>query len=717
MILFILSLIFILVSSYFVASILAKSDAVKGFIYTLLIAFAQIIATSEVLSIFQSIKEFPFLLTNIFCLVVGFILWKKNGKPTWKPHFANFSKKLFNALKLDKSLWILIFSWAIFVFVSIYLIILLPATSGDAFSYHVVRSFDWVMNHSLNHFNVTDIRITAFPINSEILYMWVLLFTKKQLFLGSFTFICYLLILVSGYGIFKFIGYSMRKTLWTLMIMSSFASVVVMVSGTETDLMVAGLILVSIYLFIDAIKNKSNSTTLFMSSLAYAISIGIKTPAILCIPAVGLILLYFSYLNKDKTSILKFIGFGIINFIAFSSFNYILNLINYGNLMGTSGAILAHKNLSGFKGLIANLVKHFFLFFDFSGINISPDFGDKLIALENKILTTLKVNNVPNGIYCGTGFFNKTLIEPVMGCGLFGFLLVLPCFIKGLFRPLWNKNRKVFTEFIFALALLLNILILSDNIAFMTYNTRFLTCFIIISLPIISLSYIKSNKNVLKIFYILIAMFYFIVISTHLWGRPFARLVKNQIKEPTTIQEFRSKIPCYKYDRRSKKLDEACNLNSLIISKFSDREYKMLFLPSFSESILFIKTYQLKGKPFDINTIEKIKSEDFNKYDLIFIPVQGQAVTLFEKYSPEKIDYYLDLNKNHFPLNLNDEFVCYYNSLNGTISKQIGNVNEVPIQKVCKLTNNFFLHHPFMIGYRTDEYFILLNIKTFNKQQ
>lgn len=289
MILFILSLIFILVSSYFVASILAKSDAVKGFIYTLLIAFAQIIATSEVLSIFQSIKEILFLLANIFCLVVGLILWIKNGKPTWKPDFTNFSKKIFNALKLDKSLWILILSWFVFILISLYLIIMLPVTSGDAFSYHVVRSFDWVMNHSLSHFNVTDIRITTFPINSEILYMWVILFTKKQLFMGSFTFLCYLLILTSGYGIFKFIGYSMRKTLWTLMIMSSFASVVVMVSGTETDLMVAGLVLTSIYLFIDAIKNKSNNTNLFMSSLAYAISIGIKTPAILCIPAVGLI--------------------------------------------------------------------------------------------------------------------------------------------------------------------------------------------------------------------------------------------------------------------------------------------------------------------------------------------------------------------------------------------------------------------------------------------
>lgn len=716
MLLFILSLVLIFTSSYFIASILSKSNAVKGFIYTLLIAYAQIILTSEVLSPFSEIKEIPFLVINLIFIAFSSILWIKKGKPIWKFELNKFLKKCFNALKLDKSLWFLVFSWVIFIFVSIYLIVLLPVTSGDAFSYHVVRSYDWVLNHSLNHFNVTDIRITTFPINSEILYMWVILFTKKQMFLGSFTFICYILILISSYQIFKIIGYSMRKTLWSLLIMSSFASVVVMISGTETDLMVAGLVLTSIYLFVNALKNKSDNTTLCMSSLAYAIAIGIKTPATLCIPAVGLILLYFSYLNKDKNSILKFIGFGIINFLIFSSFNFVLNLIDYGNIMGTSGAILAHKNLSGIKGLIANLVKHFCLFFDFTGINIPPAFGDKLISIENNVLEFLGVNSVPNGIYCGTGFFNKTIIEPVMGCGILGFLLVLPCFIKALLRPIFNKNKQVFTEFIFALALLINILILSNTIAFMTYNTRFLTCFIIISLPIISLSYIKSNKNFLKIIYILIAMFYFLVISTHLWARPFVRLVKNQVIEKTSIKEFRAQIPCYKFDKRSKKLDEACTLNSLIISKFSDKDYKILFLPSFSESILFIKNYQIKGKPFDINNFEHIKTEDFDKYDLIFLPINGQAVTDFEKYSPEKIDYYLDLNKNHFPLNLNDEFVCYYNSLNSTMSNQLGNTSEVPIQKVCKLTNNFFLHHPFYLGYKTDDYFILLNMKTFKFQ-
>lgn len=714
MILLILSFIFIVISSFFIASILSKSDAVKGFVYLLLIAYAQVITTSLILSPFHQIKEIPFLTVNFLFFIISFFIWKKYKKPLWKPELKGFQKRFFNALKLDKSLWILFISWVFFIAISLYLAILLPTTSGDAYSYHVVRSYDWVLNHTLEHFNTHDIRITSFPINSELLYMWVILFTKKQFCLGIFSFIGYFLTMICGYGILKYIGFSMRKTLWTLFIISSFASVVVMISGTETDLIVAGLITSAIYLFINAIKNKSDNKTLFMASLTYAISIGIKTPAIICIPAVGLILLYFSFLNKDKKSIFKFIGFGIINFIIFSSYNYILNFFSFTNPMGDIGSITAHKNLWGIKGFIANCIKHFFLFFDFSGIKLPSNAGDALIELEKNVLTFFKVNEVPNGIYCGTGFFNRTLIEPVMGYGILGFLLVLPCIARTLIEPIFNKNKLVIAKFIFSLALIINIATLSYLISFMTYNTRFLTTFILISMPIIACSYIKSNKNFIKILYILIAMFYLIVVSTHLWGRPFTRLVKNQIEEPCSIKEFRSKIICRKFDKRKKSMDENCVLYSLFVSKFLDKDYKILIFSNFADGIIFTKTMKLQGYDIDFNNLESLKSINTDIYDIIIYPIKGQAVTNFEKYTPDKIEYVLDFNtKNIYPKDIKSETLCYYNSLDGTLAKELGNDNQIPIHKVCKLTTNFFNNHPFKFGYRTDNNFILLNTNTF----
>ena len=303
MITFAISFILVFLTAYFITSILAKDDLLKGFIYINLIAFGQIVVISEILSTFYKIQPLPFLVLNFVFAITACLIWLKLGKPILKSNIKPFFKKLFNACKLDKSLFILSACWVFFIFTAIILIILLPPTSSDAYGYHVVRSVDWVINQSLAHYETADIRCVSFPINSEILYMWILLFTKKQLCLGIFSFVGYLMFLVSSYGIFKHIGYSLRRTLWTLLIVSSFASVIVMVSGTETDLIIAGLITASVYLFISAVKNKSDNIILFMSSLAYALAIGVKTPAIIAIPAIGLLYIIISFKFKSNSKL------------------------------------------------------------------------------------------------------------------------------------------------------------------------------------------------------------------------------------------------------------------------------------------------------------------------------------------------------------------------------------------------------------------------------
>ncbi len=716
MLLFVLSFILIFVASYFLSAILAKDDTTKGILYVFIIAFSQIVLTTEILSIFHYIYRLQFLCFNLFFCILFFILWIRCGKPILKFDFHHFLKRVYNSCKLDKSLFLLILGWLFFIFVTTWLVIFLPSTSGDAYCYHVVRCYDWVINHSLAHFETADIRINAFPVNSEILYMWVILFTQKQLFLGVFTFVGYLMFLISSYNIFKYIGFSTRRTLWTLIVVSSFASVVVMASGTETDLIISGLITTSIYLFINALKNKSDNVILFMSSLAYALAIGVKTPAIICIPAIGCLFLYLSFKYKDKYSLLKFIGFGVVAFLLFSSYNYILNFLHYENIMGGKGSISVHRNLWGIKGFVANLIRHLFLLIDFSGIKVPSSFVESFMHVEQRVLRIFHLSHVPIGIYSGKFFFNGTLLEPGMGCGLLSFLLVIPFSFLSLIAPIFRRNRIVEAQFVFAVVFFINLIILSAMVAFMTFNTRFITSFLLISAPMFAGSYFRSNKNLLKVIYIFIMLFYFTVISTHLWGRPFFKLMKAMKNEG--IVRVRSGITCGKYDKRDKSLDEWCNISALIDSKFGDKKYKILFMPNFSEYIIYVKNKKLKGYNYDFINAEHLNKINVDGYDIIILPITGQAFTEFDKYSPDKIDYHFSVNDEsksifHYPIDWNAECLCYYKNLDEPISKELGNENSIPYLKVCLLTSNFYNNHPFAMGYRTDKYLFLLNTNTF----
>ena len=85
-------------------------------------------------------------------------------------------------------------------------------------------------------------------------------------------------------------GYCVRKRLWVIFILSSFPSVIVQVSGTEIDIIVAGLVLSSIFLFWRGLKDGEN-IPIYMSALAYALAIGTKNPSINMIPGVDLLFL------------------------------------------------------------------------------------------------------------------------------------------------------------------------------------------------------------------------------------------------------------------------------------------------------------------------------------------------------------------------------------------------------------------------------------------
>ena len=109
-----------------------------------------------------------------------------------------------------------------------------------------------------------------------------------------------------------------------------------------------------------------------------------------------------------------------------------------------------------------------------------------------------------------------------------------------------------------------------------------------------------------------------------------------------------------------------------------------------------------------------VHSVAVDKYDLVIISKKGQVTTYFDKYTPEKIDYYFGPTQSgeiaYFPLDANSEQLCNYNSLESTISREIGNENSVPIGKICILSDKFYENHPFRTIYQTKNYFILLNL-------
>lgn len=632
MFLFFISFLLVFLSSYFLTSIISPKKSIIGTIYLFLIAFAQIVLTFEVLSLFSAISEGWVLIVNTCILVISVYLWNRKKRPLWSLEFADLRRRINNSLKFDKALMWLYVAFGVLILSALTLSILLPVTNADAHAYHVARCVFWIIQKNLNHFDVADIRAICLPINSEILYTWVMLFLKRDCFLGLFSFIGYLLSIISIYNVLGFLGYCVRKRLWVIFILSSFASVVVQLSSTETDIIIAGLITSSIYLFWYALKN-DKKMPVFMSALAYALAIGTKTTAIIAIPGTALLMIALCYYYRKIKPLFAFIGFGLINFLIFSFYNYLLNFIQFSDFFGAKSFIVVSKNYFGIKGAASNFIKYIFMFVDFTGFKWSYYSNPYISHIREIILNFLNLP-IEDGFYSMPYFVNGLLLEPAMGAGVLGFLVFLPCVIWSLVKPVFcKKSKKTLFTLLFASVFVVNIIVISYLLAYMSYTVRFVMTFMLISSPVLVYSYSKKI-NPLKFIIVLFGCFYMMFVSTFLWPRPFVAIWPILLKHPS-ITYLRDIAHCKTYTEDPAYTNPTCLLATQVKGRYS-KDNKILAFMNTSDSIFLFELLKFQGYKIDFRTMEDINNIDLNKYDLIISSKKGQASTLIKDYEKRK---------------------------------------------------------------------------------
>lgn len=685
MLLFAISFLLIFASSYFLTSILSPKKSILGFLYLFILAFAQIVLTLEVLSLFSAIRCRWVLILNVMFFFTSMFIWNYNLRPHWSLDCADFKRKIVNAFKLDMSLFWLYVGFGVFIFSALFLCAISPITNADAGAYHVLRSLIWVLQHNLNHSEIPDIRDLCLPINSEILYAWVLLFVRKVAFLGFFSFVGYLLAVVSVYNIMGYLHYSTRKRLWVIFILSSFPSVLVQASGTETDIIIAGLVTSAIFMFWYAVKN-NKITPLYMSALAYALAIGTKTTSLIAIPSVALLMITICYVNKKYKPILGFIAFCALNFLIFSSYNYILNYIDFGNFFSSQSFMQVSKNYYGIKAIPANFIKYIFMFFDFTGFRWSDYIGPSIINLRNSILAFCHLKGIPDGLYTSGYDIQRTLIEPMMGAGILGFLVYLPCLFVGFIKPIFKfKSKRVWIISGFAFLFFVNLITTSYLLAYMSFSIRFVMFFMVLSAPILVQSYFK-NRNPFKYIIIFFALFYLIAVSTHLWVRP-ANKMGHLLLTGHSIAEIRLRSACKDFDEISSYRHSECLLKYKIKSDFKPQNRILAFF-SHGEEIFFVKELELEGYKIDFGLMEDANNIDFSKYNIIISTHKGQTVSLIKHFEERKHECFI--KKGRVYVKPGVTVPCLYIP-NMKLPHAKLNGSSYPFQVRCVLSENFII--------------------------
>ena len=606
-----------LLSSYFIASIAGN------FLALYVAFFAFVVLNIEILSLFNGIYGSNILIFSFLNLIFSFLFFKYKKACFLKP-IIDF-KKIKNAFFLDKSLIVLGIAFLILITISGILAFVMPPLEPDSQTYHFLRAYMFYKNHNLSHFDTNDVRALIMPVNSEIIYCWILALKHKLYNFALLSYFSYFAVITAIWQILSHFRYSIRKKIFAIFLFSSLASTVVSMSCLQTDIVVGALYICAFSLFL-----KKNN---FLSSLSVALALGVKSTAFVILAPYLLIVFIF-----NRKEFLKYILYLIFNFAIFSSYNYILNFIQYHNPISNNAAYLNHGFWGGLKGYFANLINLSFQFFDFTGFAWGYYLNSKLFALKNMVFNVISIN--PQiGSNVAQEQINITTDEQIIGFGILGFLAFIPCIFRGLF-----SKKKVL--FLLSISFILNLLILARLMAYMEYSIRFVLSFVCLAAPLFAFAYKK--RGFYKFLLCLFCIFYMAILPYHIRRAPAFRILPYLAQNKFNLDKFVDDCYMGKIVRIWMLTPE---IKNIIDTKYKNAK-KMGYFKSQVSSALYLK------EKFDMDFLVASKADeyDLSKYDLIIFEGAVQEDDVFRE---AEIEYKFDKEKNKIVF-LNKGLNCFY---------------------------------------------------------
>lgn len=624
-------------TSYFISAIFNR------LIYFPVAFFALIILNIEILSLFKSIKDTNILILSVIFTVITSIFWFRKNKPVINifPRIKNFMLEIKSMLKSDGTLFLPVVAWIFFIFTAFILSSLVPPVEPDAQSYHALRVLFWLKDGFISRFETADERMLCMPYNSEIFYTWLMCLTKKDTAFGLLQFFSYFLLIGSSYKIMELLKIDFIKRIWAILIFSSFPAIIIQTSSSQTDLCLASLFAFSFYLVL-SYKNKPENHLLYFASLASGIAFGVKTSAFFMVAP--LFIWFIFILKKD---FIKFFLFFMINFLVFSSYSYILNYISCENFLSTGAFITYNKFNGGIKAACANFIKYIIQFIDFSGLALGKFLNPYILSFRDNLFNFLSIP-IDIGEIDPLERVNYTMDEQIGAFGILGFLVFLPCSIIALF----NKKLKGY-----AVTFWVSLILLCSLMIYTVYGIRYVTAFVAFSFPVLSLSYFKKN-NILKIIFILYAVYYMGYASLFSPMRPLGELFFTYLKKPD-IAAIQNRMRNLEFRFLNPVLYEEAAAHRYAVEPYCKDGNKIAVFAPYTLMLYSTKYLETKNNcSIDTPNILHSNSLDFNRYKAI--------ITANDNYQHTNVITKKDIEN---PFVKSKKAMCYYSVPNKTAKK------------------------------------------------
>lgn len=507
LILYIVSTLLVIMTSVKWTKWIKLSNTSDEILTSFLFSITEILLISMVLGLLLNIlyPMYLFVFAAVLFMVTCFYLkdWSFNIK--LKPIVNFFRDVRFGPLLMALSLFT-----AIGVIWVVYLVLLYPPYGTDELMYHLVGPVEW-MKHGMI-FNIHQDYISQwinwYPKNSEILFLWNIIFFKNDVIVDGTQLIFALIGIVGVYGIGRKIGLGKYYSLCAGLLF--FLTPIVFIQSKTAYIDVAFSVMVILSLnFIIHLCKEFSLKYVYLLSLAVAFMSGMKGSGPIY-AVIFLVLLVFVLIKHRKNENLKNLSYGLTIYILLSI---------------TLGAFWYYRTWY-FYG---NPIYPFTL--SFHGITIFRGIGTaKQIIFDPNLLPQMKGMGYFKQIYF-SWYENFSFLKGysydtrVGGFGAIWYIVAMPAVLVFILKSIIDKK---WVNIFFAISTVILFLVSSEN-----WWSRYVI--FITALGYVAISYIMQNikftRIVVPVIIVLVAFSFAVSIKGYLPVNISSREIFNELRE------------------------------------------------------------------------------------------------------------------------------------------------------------------------------------------
>jgi hypothetical protein len=449
-----------------VASTLRLGSASVFAVAWWLVACAEIVLATEVLSLAHAIRPLGYALFEAGALVVAAAVWQRAGRPR-PPALPRFRPEpLLAALALAVLLG---------AAYELFLVVATPPNNWDSMHYHLARVAAWHAQGHLGYFPTHNGIENVYPQNAEMLVLWTVTFLGRDVVAALPQLLAMFATTASIYVIARRLGGGARLSAFAALLFPTLTIVVLESVTTQNDLIEASFVAAAVALALGRTRVETG-----LAGLALGLAAGTKLTFLYAVAP----LLAIGLLALPRRRLMEIAAAAVAGFALVGSYAYLQNVVETGRPQGEAREVSSMPPDITFGGTVSSVVRTTYRLVDLGGFHAPAFVTEHVAGAAKRVFETLHIPpNPPESTTEGTFRFeyrpNVDVSEDASAFGPLGFLLLLPLSVGVLVWRRAGRRRRAF-----ALALPLYVLALSLGTRWNLYVDRFLVTAVALTLPL-----------------------------------------------------------------------------------------------------------------------------------------------------------------------------------------------------------------------------------------